>query len=255
MKKALSILLAVCLLLGVLPFVPVQASAASDTEMKKAVLELVNQERAQQGLPALGANKKLNAAADIRAQEIVEKFSHDRPDGSRCFTIFDEVGAGRYYAVGENIAAGQRSPQAVMESWMNSSGHRANILGSGYKNIGIGLCRTDSGYGYYWVQLFFTGPNIQTDADAFPSSDPTPTPTPKPSSGTITLRFDSNGGSGFMPTVSFPNNQKYTLPQCQFTPPAGKTFKAWELPAIEVQPGDRWTPPDVGSHTFIIKAI
>ena len=144
--------------------------------MKVAVLELVNQERAKQGLPALGANSKLNEAANIRAKEIVEKFSHDRPDGSSCFTVFDQVGTGRYFAVGENIAAGQPTPQWVMDTWMNSSGHRANILGSDYKNIGIGLCRTNSGYGYYWVQLFFTGPDIHTEDNAFGDLNATPKP-------------------------------------------------------------------------------
>ncbi|MGN0579072.1 MAG: CAP domain-containing protein, partial [Ruminiclostridium sp.] len=69
------------------------------------------------------------------------------------FTVFEELGI-RYGAAGENIAAGQRSASEVMESWMNSSGHRQNILSSNFRKIGIGLYKSPDGYGYYWVQIF-----------------------------------------------------------------------------------------------------
>lgn len=121
------------------------------------VLRLVNVERMNEGLAPLTMFAAMQTATDIRALEIVESFSHTRPDGTDCFTVFDEVGV-NWSSVGENIAAGQQTPAAVMNSWMNSSGHRANILNSGFKHIGVGYTYSQgSAYGAYWVQLFCTG--------------------------------------------------------------------------------------------------
>lgn len=115
------------------------------------VLQLVNQERANEGLSALETTSALKQAAQVRANEQAEEFSHTRPDGSSCFTALDEAGIS-YMAAGENIAWGQRTPEAVMNSWMNSSGHRANILSSSFTKIGVGYVN-DNG-SPYWVQLF-----------------------------------------------------------------------------------------------------
>ena len=73
------------------------------------------------------------------AREIVTLFSHTRPNGESCSTVLDEVGIGNYQPAGENVAAGQNSPAAVMNSWMNSEGHRNNILSASYKHIGVGM--------------------------------------------------------------------------------------------------------------------
>ena len=96
-------------------------------------------------------NTEAMAAAKVRVKELTELFSHTRPDGTSCFTALEDAGAS-YMAAGENIAAGQFSPELVMYSWMNSEGHRANILSSNYSQIGIG-CYYYNGV-YYWVQLF-----------------------------------------------------------------------------------------------------
>ncbi|MCD8123947.1 MAG: leucine-rich repeat protein [Lachnospiraceae bacterium] len=112
------------------------------------VLELVNKERAAEGLSALTMDKDLLAAAMKRAAEINIYFSHTRPSNIDCFTISTK-------ASGENIAAGQTSASSVMTSWMNSSGHKANILGSSYQSIGIGCFM--QGDVIYWVQVFGTG--------------------------------------------------------------------------------------------------
>lgn len=117
------------------------------------VLELVNQERAANGLSPLTLDTSLCAAANARAQEITSQFSHTRPDGTNCFTILKDYGIS-YRAVGENIAAGQTTPAAVMNSWMNSPGHRANILSSSFGKLGVGYVKTSGGYGHYWVQMF-----------------------------------------------------------------------------------------------------
>jgi len=115
----------------------------------------VNVERTKEGLPALtkGSSSLLSAAA-IRAQEISVSFSHTRPNGTGCFTVLDEKGV-TYSAAGENIAkgtTGYMTPTKVMELWMNSSGHKANILSKNYKSLGIGFYR--SGGSDHFVQLF-----------------------------------------------------------------------------------------------------
>ena len=118
------------------------------------VVALVNSERANAGVGSVSSTSALNQAAQKRAEEIVSSFAHSRPDGRSCFTVFEEYGIS-YGAAGENIAAGQWSPENVMNSWMNSPGHRSNILDSSFAHIGVGVVYIEgSDYGYYWVQLF-----------------------------------------------------------------------------------------------------
>ena len=125
----------------------------SESAWADEVIRLVNQEREKAGVGALSLDKDVEAAANIRAQEIAEKFSHTRPNGSKCFTAIDEQGV-IYYMAGENIAAGYASPQAVMDGWMNSPGHRSNILTGEFNAIGVGHYQKN-GYNY-WVQLVIT---------------------------------------------------------------------------------------------------
>lgn len=118
------------------------------------VLEIINEERAKEGLGPLVMDSGLVNVATIRANEIIQTFSHTRPNGSSCFTAYDECGVS-YSAAGENIAAGQSSPEAVMTAWMNSPGHRANIMSASFGRVGVGVVSSSSGiYGYYWVQNF-----------------------------------------------------------------------------------------------------
>jgi len=118
------------------------------------VVALVNAERAKAGLPALKMDKTLQAAALARAKETVRSFSHTRPNGSSCFTILGEYGI-RYRFAGENIAYGQRSPEEVVTAWMNSEGHRANIMSPNFTTIGIGYYQAANGI-KYWSQLFIS---------------------------------------------------------------------------------------------------
>lgn len=115
------------------------------------VLNLVNKERSANGLSPLSFDTKVQKAADTRAEEIKKSFSHTRPDGKTFSTALTEAGAS-FNGAGENIAIGQKTPEEVVSAWMNSSGHRANILNSKYKYIGIGCVK--SGSGYAWTQLF-----------------------------------------------------------------------------------------------------
>lgn len=116
------------------------------------VVKLVNEERAKAGLSELALDKTIESAALIRAKEIQSVFSHTRPNGSAFHTALTESGV-KYRGSGENIAWGQKSPEAVMKAWMNSPGHRANILNKNYTKIGVGYLQNASGVNY-WVQLF-----------------------------------------------------------------------------------------------------
>ncbi|MBO4927975.1 MAG: hypothetical protein J5379_06985 [Clostridiales bacterium] len=115
-----------------------------DDDAARAVLELVNQEREANGLEPLSWSGSLAKAAKIRATEIVVKWSHTRPDGSDWYTVSD-------LTYGENLAYGQTSSSEAVEAWMNSSGHKANILGD-YSTLGV-ACYICNGT-YYWAQEF-----------------------------------------------------------------------------------------------------
>lgn len=115
------------------------------------VVELVNAERAKVNLPALTMTTKLNEAALVRAKETVQSFSHTRPNGSSFSTVLKENGIS-FQGAGENIAWGQRTPEQVVLAWMNSEGHRANILNPKYTSIGVGYYL--NGATPYWAQLF-----------------------------------------------------------------------------------------------------
>ena len=121
-------------------------------KIKAEVVKIVNQERAKVNLPPLKEDAKIDAAADVRARELETLFSHTRPDGSVCSSVLNEFGIS-YYAAGENIASGYSSPSSVMNGWMNSLGHRQNILTDYFGKIGIGYYKAPNGY-KYWVQLF-----------------------------------------------------------------------------------------------------
>ena len=135
----------------------VSGDGSSDKEESEAlsfaeqVVELVNAERAKVNLPALTMTTRLNEAALVRAKETVQSFSHTRPNGSSFSTVLKENGIS-FQGAGENIAWGQRTPEQVVNAWMNSEGHRANILNPRYTSIGVGYYL--NGATPYWAQLF-----------------------------------------------------------------------------------------------------
>ena len=101
------------------------------------MIRLVNEERAKEGLSALQTNGAINEAAQVQVKEISTLFDHTRPDGTTCFTALDDAGI-RYSTAGENIAVGYSTPEQVVNGWMNSEGHRANILNASFTPIGVG---------------------------------------------------------------------------------------------------------------------
>lgn len=116
------------------------------------VFRLTNAERTNAGLEPFSMMSSLTRTAGVRAREIIELFSHDRPDGSDCFTAFDENDV-PYTAAGENIAMGQRTPADVVRAWMNSAGHRENIMNGDFSHLGVGVAMDSSGR-LYWSQNF-----------------------------------------------------------------------------------------------------
>lgn len=143
------------------PSVPPSRAASStkpagDPTAEGTVLTLVNQERAKAGCQPLTADSRLATAARLHSQDMADRnyFDHTTPDG----VTFDKriTNAGYNWSnAGENIAKGQKDAASVMQSWMNSPGHRANILNCKFKNIGVGLAY-DGKHTPYWTQDFGT---------------------------------------------------------------------------------------------------
>lgn len=126
-------------------------SSQSNSNFTQEVLQLVNLERSKRGIRPLRLANDLMQSTAIRAKEITVYFSHTRPDGRNCFTVVNYMGNG----LGENIAAGQNSPEAVMNSWMSSPGHRSNILNPEFTELGVGYNYDNHfEYKHYWVQIF-----------------------------------------------------------------------------------------------------
>ena len=121
---------------------------------QQEVLELVNKYRRQNGLSEVVLDKNLSTVAYMHSKDMAQNnfFSHTNLKGESPFDRIKNFGIS-YRAAGENIAAGQRTPEEVMNSWMNSDGHRANILTKNYNKMGVGIYYGGS-YGVYWTQNF-----------------------------------------------------------------------------------------------------
>ncbi|MDU6263484.1 MAG: CAP domain-containing protein [Anaerocolumna aminovalerica] len=131
---------------------PNESSNQYDSSFASQVLKLVNAERVKGGLHELTMSSALTAPANKRAQEIKTQFSHTRPNGTQWSTVLNEYGISVRTA-GENLAYGYNTPEAVVEGWMNSPGHRANIMNSNFNQIGIGVYKDSNGT-VYCTQLF-----------------------------------------------------------------------------------------------------
>ena len=118
------------------------------------VVNLVNQQRSARGLGTLKSDSQLARLAQLKAEDMAKKgyFSHTSPTYGSAFDMMKAAGYS-YRTAGENIAKGQKTAETVMRGWMNSSGHRANILSTGYAKIGVGYALDASGTPH-WVQIF-----------------------------------------------------------------------------------------------------
>lgn len=120
-------------------------------KFENEVIRLTNEIRAKNGLKPLTANWELSRVARYKSEDMQQNnyFSHTSPIYGSPFNMIKNFGVS-YKSAGENIAKGQRTPEAVVNAWMNSSGHRANILNSSYTQIGVGYAKN----GNYWTQMF-----------------------------------------------------------------------------------------------------
>ena len=118
------------------------------------VIRLVNIQRGNIGLPKLSTNWQLSRIARYKSQDMINKnyFSHISPTYGSPFNMMENFGL-KFSAAGENIAMGQQTPSSVVTAWMNSPGHRANILNPSYTQIGVGLAKNSNGT-CYWTQMF-----------------------------------------------------------------------------------------------------
>lgn len=168
-------------------------------EYAKQVAILVNRERSSYGLQPVKYSPLLSEAANVRSSELRKNFSHTRPNGTSCFTVLKEFDIS-YFSAAENIAYGQRTPEIVMNAWMNSSGHRANILSKNVEYIGVGVVYSNGIY--YWTQLFASSDSI-SDAYLPDKNNETPDETTNKAEITITTTT----------TVTTPTTQLTTLIQ------------------------------------------
>lgn len=132
----------------------ISAEESSFDDWCRQVLSLTNAEREKEGLSPLKWDGSLAALATAHCSDMIENnyFSHNSLDGRTPFDRMKDAGIS-YWTAGENIAAGQHSPQAVVEEWMNSEGHRKNILNEEFEYLGVGVVKGGQ-YGIYWVQEF-----------------------------------------------------------------------------------------------------
>ncbi|TFB13398.1 sporulation protein [Filobacillus milosensis] len=130
-----------------------QSQSSELQAFEQQVVELVNQERQKRGLQPLKVSVELSDVAREKSRDMAKNnyFSHTSPTYGSPFNMMKQFGID-YRAAGENIAMGQRSPEQVMNGWMNSDGHRKNILSSNFTHIGVGY--VESNGSTYWTQMF-----------------------------------------------------------------------------------------------------
>ena len=177
-------------------------------EMASEVIRLTNIERVKAGLSPLQHHAGLQRAAMVRAEEITRKFSHIRPDGTDSSTALYENGVA--CDGGENIAAGQKTPEAVVRAWMNSSGHKATMMQQSITHIGVGVCKSPITGQWLWVQDFSSNPDLKGtvifDAD-----------------GGV---FNSNGSNTL--AITGPVDKIIRMSEIEVPSREGYTFAGWE---------------------------
>ncbi|BAZ14034.1 SCP-like extracellular [Calothrix sp. NIES-4071] len=189
--------------------------ASDNATFEQQVLELTNQERVKSGLAPLKANAELNYAADEYAELMSQNryFSHTGPDGSKPWDRAASVGF-EAQTMGENIAAGQKTPQDVVQAWMNSPGHRANILRPSFTQLGVGFDNN------YWVQDFGSDdrnpasniPGATSNSESQPEQ-PVPQPTPNPTQSaptgnTTPTNSEANNGAFEQQVLELTNQER-----------------------------------------------
>ena len=237
---------AICHIVGFLTVAGFSLSAQADKYTRvegtfrygdaQEVLKIVNKERNANGASSVVMVEELTDVAMMRAAEIAVEFysgkeiSHDRPNGLWCFSAFPSF----CWSMAENIARGQSSPSAVMGAWMNSKGHRDNILNGSYSKIGIG-CFYDGSH-YFWAQAFCAAPessgtvdkrtgeaNVTVDVSLDSDLDTIVSGVPAKK---FEVKFVANGGTGEMASQSFVVGKAAKLRKNAFKR-SGYVFLGW----------------------------
>lgn len=157
-NSIIALILSFTMMFGQVEAKAVYENISNDSEW--SVLKIVNKERLKAGKTPISMFKSIQEAASIRAKELIDRFDHTRPNDTSCFSALDEKKI-NYMSAGENIAAGQTNAKKVMNSWMNSEGHKANILNESFQHIGIGYVKGGN-YKHNWVQMFIGGCEINS---------------------------------------------------------------------------------------------
>ncbi|PYZ95289.1 hypothetical protein CR194_00495 [Salipaludibacillus keqinensis] len=133
-----------------------QVSQSQVSQFEREVVRLTNVERQSRGLSPLQLDEQVSQVARLKSQDMADQgyFSHQSPRYGSPFDMLRSEGVS-YQRAGENIAAGQSTPAQVVQGWMNSQGHRENILNSHYTHIGVGHVEGGS-YRHYWTQMFIS---------------------------------------------------------------------------------------------------
>ena len=133
---------------------PEQKPSTDFSSYQQQVLDLVNAERTKRGISALTLDSNVSSVATKKSQDMVNKnyFDHTSPTYGSPFDMMKQFGIS-YRTAGENIAKGQKTPQEVVTAWMNSEGHRKNILNPNFTNLGVGIAKDSKGT-TYWTQMF-----------------------------------------------------------------------------------------------------
>uniref|UniRef100_K3WIC1 SCP domain-containing protein n=1 Tax=Globisporangium ultimum (strain ATCC 200006 / CBS 805.95 / DAOM BR144) TaxID=431595 RepID=K3WIC1_GLOUD len=202
----------------------------SSDNFQAQMLAAVNAERAKVGLVAFCTNKKLQASAQLHSNDQARNnfMSHTGSDGS---SMSQRITAQSFVwsSIAENVAAGQVDVTAVMKAWMNSSGHKANILGN-YKFFGTGYAyNANSNYKHYWTQDFGTGSSEACDSSGTVQSTTAPTVTPTPTTATPTMTPKA--------TTATPAVQQTTTPTPTTKTPisTGQTMQQQMLAAVNAE--------------------
>jgi hypothetical protein len=180
------------------------------------VLDLVNSERKAAGLKSVKLNDDLNRVAELRAAEIVERWSHTRPNGEEWKTAFAEEGVSASYR-GENLAKGQYSAEKVVDDWMDSEGHRSNILNKKFTKMGVASVVIDGVT--YWVQVFAN--EVKTTKKTSTKSS-TAASAPAPSGTTQKASRSKNNQTGALDKLSNSVNIQAALNAPAARPTVGK---------------------------------
>ena len=149
MKKIIAVITAIALLC---PLFALTATATPSAEL----LRLTNAQRAAQGrFPVRGDNASLHAAAQLRAREAAQYWSHTRPDGSNWSTVLAQFNISGHRVASENLAfTSTNNPANAINVWMNSPSHRDNLLASSHRHVGFGMYFCSRLSRYFWAQLF-----------------------------------------------------------------------------------------------------